>query len=43
MRKLEFDFGGIFPLIDFGHYVDKFEDTYYLKILFFNFYLSKYF
>lgn len=42
MRKFEFELGGITPLITCGHYVDKFEDTYYLKILFFNFYWSIY-
>lgn len=42
MRKFEFELGGITPLITYGHYVDKFEDTYYLKILFFNFYWSIY-
>lgn len=42
MRKLEFELGDITPLIACGHYIDKFEDTYYLKILFFNFYLTHY-
>lgn len=44
MRKLEFEFGSLlreFPFLDFGHYIDSFEDTYYLKILWFNFYLTK--
>lgn len=42
MRRFEFEFGGIMPLITWGHYIGSTEDTYYLKILFFNFYWSIY-
>jgi hypothetical protein len=41
-RKLEFELGGITPLITWGHYVGQLEDTYYFKILFFNFYWTTY-
>lgn len=42
MRKIEFEISNdIFPLITWGHYKDMFEDVYYLKVLFFNFYLTK--
>ena len=30
-----------FPYFSCGHYKDKFEDTFYLKMLWFNFYWSK--
>lgn len=41
-KHLEFEFGGIVPPFSCGHYSDSFEDTYYLKILFFNFYWTDY-